>query len=286
MKERLMLRQVAIAITASGGLGYGDKLAFASKKDLSAFSLFTKRTVLIVGTNTAKQMLNAGVEPTVERPWVVISRGSHVQDAKDPYKHLVYATDLGPATDLAEQMVFDDGRLCGYTIIGGKQTYEKLITSMGGEGSIGEINSAYILKLAEPQAAPDVKLSVGADKFESLVRANMVGDMVHKRIKAGYQGRDGTDVEQRVEAEAVFIIDSNTFDPSDVQVSGDLLTVYGADKSVFNCRLLDIAGWSVESSRDTATLWFAQRDLNKEFRLDSKRQGLNYLDLVLRRNIA
>lgn len=179
-----MLRQVAIAITASGGLGYGDKLAFASKTDLSAFSVFTKRTVLVVGTNTAKQMLNAGVEPTIERPWVVISRGGQAQHVNEPYKHMLYATDLGPATELAEQLVFNDGRLCGYTIVGGAQTYEKLIANMAGEGSIGEINSAYILKLAEPDAVPDVKLSVGADKFENLVRGNMIADVTVKRIKA------------------------------------------------------------------------------------------------------
>lgn len=285
MKEQHILRQVAISLTASGGLGYGDKLAFSCKADLSAFSAFTKRTVMIVGTTTAKQMLNLGVEPTAERPWVVISRGSHVEDAKDPYKHLLYATDLGPAVDLAEQLVENSGMLVGYTIIGGGQTYEKLITSLGAEGSLGDINSAYILKLAEPACEPDVKLSVTADKFDALIRANMISDTTLKSVKAGYQGRDGLGVEQRLEGQAVTIIDSNTFDPTGINLTGNLLSIELEDDSKFTCRLSDIAGWSIESRREVATLWFAQRDLNKELRLASKRQGLNYLDMLLRRNM-
>lgn len=278
-----ILKQLAIAIARDGTVGHDGNLAFSSKADLGAFASYTYRTVLVMGKNTAQELIDKAVYATADRPWVIISRGQHVLDKTEAYGNVYYAQDLDPALDLAEQLIERNPRLVGWTIIGGARTYEKVIEKINAVESVGLLNSAYILKI-NADIGGDSKLSLNADQFELAIRKTMVADYLFREVTAGFHGKLAGGVEARLPARAMHLLDSNELDAEGIEINGEMLSVTSGSGQ-FTCRVSDIVGFETETARNVLTLWFKGRNLNKEVRVAGDRPGLNYLATQLRRYI-
>lgn len=257
MSDNEILRQVSVAMTPDGVIGDGPDLLFKCRLDLNEFFEFTKKTIMIVGRHTAQQLVDNGVYPTEDRPFLVISEkhlvsagtvavGGQVDKFGNCERHLFYSKSLKDALKMAEGYV-QAFNLVGYTVIGGKRVYDDLFDLVS-DGKT-RLNRAYIFKAESADIAPlkPVKLKSGYDDLIALLRNKFINPSIwvtrtdchlnvsHKTVTSAWTSIRG-------DASATFVTDLEVIDTKRAHLTKTHLKVV-TTTGEYRFLRTEIAGW-------------------------------------------
>lgn len=176
------LKQLAIAASPDGVIGYEGKLLFRSSRDMRNFSDFTQNTVMIAGRNTAEEMLGMGCPVHAKRPLIVVS--THVLGvdlSKGRTSDIFYAKDLSLAIQLAA-VIAKEQDLAGWTIVGGAQVYNQVFQ----DGL--KLDRLYVAQFEAIDPSLDdslkAKLSVSLRDFVARLEGAMVTPVARRVVGA------------------------------------------------------------------------------------------------------
>jgi dihydrofolate reductase len=224
-------------MTPDGKIGDANKLLFHSKFDLAEFARFTRKTMMILGRHTAQQLIDAGVYPTEDRPYLVITEdgllnggatavGNQVERFAESERWIFYAVDLSEALNWCEQYSQLMG-LSGYTVCGGKKVYDEYLDFVD-KGS-RRPNMVYIFKAdVDLNPAKPVKLTRDFDQIVALLKARMVEPCVYAVPCDGNLNLPNptiTSASSAIRGRSTFFVmsDDHEYDPSSAYIAKDRL---------------------------------------------------------------
>lgn len=259
MSSSELLRQVSVAMTLDGVIGDGPNLLFNSRLDLAEFYEFSKKTILIVGRHTAQQLIEYGVYPTQDRPFLVISEknlinagpvavGTKCDKFAACERWLLYTESLQEAIPLAEKYakVFN---LVGWTVVGGKKVYDELFERVDKTNGAIRLNRAYIFTVQEDLLAPTkpVKLDYDYDRLCKMLRNRFVDPasfhlITDTHLNVQHHTVASSSVAVRGSSCVTFITDKEVFDTNSAHLNKTHLKVYTTIGEVWLLRD-QIEGW-------------------------------------------
>lgn len=280
-----ILRQLAIAMTKAGEIGDDADLLFTGERDLQNFAIFTSNTVMLMGRNTANQLLQAGVYPTPFRPWVVLTKSGKsvsttaTSSSETPWKkYLAYAQDFNLGVAVARHMVDESASLFGVTVVGGKAVYEEALDRMTGSSTF---NHVYLHTMFDALAGNQF-LSVNAENFIKAVQKNQVTPaltiqtfMSEAHIK-GVSPTMGASTYR-------WLYDANSYNPTRIQAMGNrgskLKISTTGDNHIF-LDLRDVAMYEMPMDYDKAIVTL-KSGTKFDIRMDVGRPGLRHLEILI-----
>lgn len=269
-----LVRQLSIALTADGEVGDGANLLFTSNRDFRNFSLYTANTAMIMGFNTAEQLIKSGVEPTHLRPWVVVS-GERFIKHRSP--NVFYVDNLPMAYEVAGDVCHNHHQLMGWTIIGGIQLFEAVIEGLAKNLHLTSYYMCRIEAAAETStgAGPFLSLTKNAAELETLLKRNMI-DAQTRAVVADVVLLDSENEAQRAACAFKVVTDKGVFDDTGIDARGPLLIIDTAHNGVTHIPFNEIAGFNEEHGKDVITI-FTRSSGAHMIRLESGKPGLAFL---------
>lgn len=271
---RVILKQMAIAITSQGAIGVENELLFTNPRDLQNFAEFTHRTAMIVGRNTAQQMSDHNVEPHPCRPMIIVSTSGKIVTftSRAASANVYYVDSLHAAVRLAESMI-DSGPVLGWTIAGGKMLYEEFLS--GVHLNKYHPNQVYLHEyMEEPEPGTDhvYKLKFTAEQIRSLLTVKMVEPRSSNLMYAVATKCATGSPYRRIEVEAEWITDGKYLDLRDISVSnGDMMIQL--DGGFFNVTIDQIAGYARREDTNTIGISFKSGAESVEVRPKGNSKG-------------
>ncbi|UKL14986.1 dihydrofolate reductase [Pseudomonas phage hairong] len=269
-----LAKQLSIAITTDGDIGDGDDLLFTSPRDMLNFAAYTAETVMIMGFNTATQLIEKGVEPSHARPWVVLSSESFI---KHRSPNIFYVDNMPMAYEIAEDLCHNHARLIGWTIIGGAKVFEAVIESLA---KTLHLTSYYMCLIDAPAekstaAGPFLKLSKNAAELETLLKRNMI-DAQTRSVVADVMISDSEGAALRASCAFKIVNDRGVFDDTGIDVRGQSLIIEAAHSGTLHIPFKVITGFNEEHGKDVITIYTSDCEVHT-IRLESGKPGLAFL---------
>lgn len=277
-----MIKQLSIAATSDGVIGYGGGLAFWCSQDLVNFKKLTDKTVVIVGRLTAEEMLSKGMKPDDRRPMVIISSDvSHKVGAG--MRNVYRANKLDDAIEMAESVARMNG-LIGWTVAGGRTVYEEFFASKH------KLDHVYLATIDADQShlreEAILKLDIKGTVRDAISR-HMTGIMIWTGAKSlgiavDVHGDCGLKQSQVANVDFQYLCDMETFNPCGIRFNDGWLEIDSKSGSL-SILSSDIIGTLRERERSSITLICCY---GKEhvIRLDSEEAGLNYLQYLINKH--
>lgn len=218
-----LLKQLAIASTEEGVIGYDGELLFTNSQDMNNFKAFTHNTVMIVGRKTAIEMLGMKCPLYSKRPMVVVSAAGVVPCggiAAKQQAHLYYADSLEQAIELAERLAAAHD-LSGWTIIGGATLYNEV------RSKAIQLNRMYVARFEAELSGLNPACMVKLDGSLDWLLAPLKNKMVNAHIEcqqASVMVRNSKDV-FRANVLFAVITDRHFFDNTGISLNNGILRV-------------------------------------------------------------
>lgn len=278
-----MIRQLSIALTEEGEVGDGTNLLFTSNRDFKNFSRYTAGTAMIMGFNTAQQLLHSNVQPTARRPWVVVSGDRLLRMSENA--HVYYVDNVPAACNVAEAVVDEYEQLLGWTLIGGVQLFEAVIQGLGKSLHLTSYYMCRITGTSEQSTGdgPFHALSVNAAQLELLLKRNMI-DAQTRAVVADVLMLDSKKEALRLPCAFKHVTDKGLFDQTGIDARSGMLIVNTTATGRIHLPFAQITHYVEEKDRLAITV-YTKCNTAHTIRLEQGEPGLNYLKLVLDQNI-
>lgn len=279
-----LVSQVALAVNQDGVIGSGDRLAFRNKNDLGNFARFTAGTALVMGYNTAKQMIAASVTPKKSRPWVVVSETSRGVGNIVDHQNMYFTNSLTGALVLAEKIAEKDD-LRGLTVVGGAHVYDEFFDMV--DRGTAYVSKAYMFAFKLDDIEDPVKLKRSPSQIVALLRNRMVKERFDRleTYEIGYVTKGGSNEAVFAQAEAIYLTDTYAFDVESARLLGDFRIQYLDGRNEVTVNAAEISGYQVHPDMNSVTLHTNFGSTRKEIRPKGDKAGVAQLIDVLKQAV-